>query len=74
MWAKYLQLLTISSKLNVGVEVKRFGSDNANDYFNQFLTPYFEKQGIMHESSCECTQQKVVAEWKSGRQGLPVSK
>lgn len=41
-------------------------SDNARDYFNQFLTPYLQKEGIIHESSCVTTpQQNGVAERKN---------
>eukprot|EP00261_Vitis_vinifera_P038781 XP_019080024.1 PREDICTED: uncharacterized protein LOC109123752 [Vitis vinifera] len=49
------------------VNVKRFRSDNAKDYFNQILTPYFQREGIIHESSCVNTpQQNGVAERKNG--------
>lgn len=42
-------------------------SDNARDYFNQTLSPYLEKEGIIHESSCVNTpQQNGVAERKNG--------
>ncbi|KAL5577658.1 hypothetical protein UlMin_019357 [Ulmus minor] len=50
-----------------GVKIKRFRSDNALDYFNQTLSPYFLKEGIIHESSCVYTpQQNGVAERKNG--------
>lgn len=50
-----------------GVKIKGFRSDNARDYFNQILTPYFQKEGIIHESSCISTpQQNGVAERKNG--------
>ena len=50
-----------------GVKVKRVRSDNAKDYFNQILTPYFEQEGIIHQSSCVNTpQQNGVAERKNG--------
>lgn len=45
-------------KNQFGVNVKRFRSDNAKDYFNQVLTPYFQKEGIVHESSCINTPQE----------------
>ena len=49
-----------------GVQIKRFRSDNAKDFFNQSLSTFFEKQGILHESSCVNTpQQKGVAERKN---------
>ena len=52
-------------KTQFGVNVKRFRSDNAKDYFNQILTPYFQREGIIHESSCVNTpQQNGVAERK----------
>jgi hypothetical protein len=54
-------------KNQFGVNIKRFRSDNARDYFNQVLTPYFQKEGIVHESSCVNTpQQNGVAERKNG--------
>ena len=50
-----------------GVQIKRFRSDNAKDYFNQILSPYFQREGIVHESSCVNTpQQNGVAERKNG--------
>nr|XP_019703534.2 uncharacterized protein LOC105038855 isoform X1 [Elaeis guineensis] len=53
-------------KNQFGVNIKRFRSDNAKDYFNQILTPYFQK-GIVYESSCINTpQQNGVAERKNG--------
>jgi hypothetical protein len=54
-------------KNQFGVNIKRFRSDYARDYFNQVLTPYFQKEGIVHESSCVNTpQQNGVAERKNG--------
>ena len=54
-------------KNQFGVTVKRLRSDNARDYFNQTLTPFFQKEGIIHESSCVNTpQQNGVAERKNG--------
>jgi transposase InsO family protein len=54
-------------KNQFGVNIKRFRSDNARDYFNQVLTPYFQKEGIVHESSCVNTpQQNGIAERKNG--------
>ena len=44
-------------KNQFGVNIKRFKSDNARDYFNQILTPYFQK-GIVHESSYVNTPQQ----------------
>lgn len=38
-------------KNRFGVNIKRFRTDNAIDYFNQVLTPYFQKKEIVHESS-----------------------
>ncbi|KAJ9701255.1 hypothetical protein PVL29_006553 [Vitis rotundifolia] len=35
-----------------GVKIKSFRTDNARDYFNQTLSPYFQSQGILHDSSC----------------------
>ena len=33
------------------VQIKSFRTDNARDYFNQILSPYFQSQGILHDSS-----------------------
>ena len=33
-----------------GVKIKSFRTDNARDYFNQILSPYFQSQGILHDS------------------------
>ena len=50
-----------------GVKIKSFRTDNARDYFNQFLSSYFQAQGIIHDSSCVNTpQQNGVAERKNG--------
>lgn len=50
-----------------GVKIKNFRLDNARDYFNQILSTYFQKEGIIHESSCVNTpQQNGVAERKNG--------
>ncbi|KAJ9705809.1 hypothetical protein PVL29_003762 [Vitis rotundifolia] len=50
-----------------GVKIKSFRIDNARDYFNQTLSPYFQSQGILHDSSCVNTpQQNGVAERKNG--------
>lgn len=42
-------------KTQFGVNIKRFYSDNARNYFNQFLSPYFQERGIIHECSCVST-------------------
>jgi len=48
------------------VSIKGFRTDNARDYFNQILSPYFEKEGIIHQSSCVNTpQQNGLAERKN---------
>lgn len=55
----------IQTQFNVGI--KRLRTDNARDYFNQSLSSYFQKEGIVHESSCVDTpQQNGVAERKNG--------
>ena len=49
-----------------GVQIKSFRTDNARDYFNQILSPYFQSQGILHDSSCVNTpQQNGVVEGKN---------
>ena len=49
------------------VSIKWGRSDNAKDYFNQTLSSYFQKEGIIHESSCvDSPQQNGVAKRKNG--------
>ena len=49
------------------VKIKNFMTHNAKDYFNQVLSPYFQSQDILHESSCVNTlQQNGIAERKNG--------
>ena len=49
-----------------GVTIKGFRIDNARDYFNQILSPYFQSQGILHDLSCVNTpQQNGVVEMKN---------
>ena len=53
-------------KTQFGVNIKRFRSDNAPDYFNHMLTHFFKKEGIIHKSSCVNTpQQNGIAERKN---------
>ena len=50
-----------------GVKIKNFRTDNARDYFNQILSPYFQSQGILHDSSrVNTSQQNGVAKRKNG--------
>jgi hypothetical protein len=42
-----------------GVNIKGFRTDNARDYFNQILSPYLEKEEIIHQSSCVNTPHKM---------------
>ena len=54
-------------KPQFGEGIKKFRYDNTKDYFNQVLSPYFKKEGIIHESSCVSTpQQNGVGERKNG--------
>jgi len=54
-------------KTQYDVPIKRFWSDNAKDYFNQNLSVFFQKEGIIHESSCVNTpQQNGIAERRNG--------
>lgn len=49
-----------------GVDIKDLRSDNGKEYFNHVITPFFQKEGIIHESSCVKTpQQNGVAERKN---------
>ena len=53
----------IKTQSNVGI--KRLRTDNARNYFNQYLSSYFQKEGIVHESSCvDTSQQNGIAEKK----------
>ncbi|CAI8603859.1 unnamed protein product [Vicia faba] len=50
-----------------GVNIKRIRSDNGKEFFNHVITPFCEKEGIIHESSCVKTpQQNGIAERKNG--------
>ena len=52
-------------KTQFKVGIKKFRPDNANDYFNQVLSSYFQKEDIIHESSYVSTlQQNEVAKRK----------
>ncbi|RVW50730.1 hypothetical protein CK203_073311 [Vitis vinifera] len=54
-------------KNQFNVTIKKFQSNNAIDCFNQVLTPFFQYEGIIHESSCVNTpQQNGVAKRKNG--------
>jgi len=54
-------------KTQFNVEIKRIRSDNAKNYFNRFLTSYFQARGIIHECSCvNIPQQNGVAKKKNG--------
>jgi len=54
-------------KIQYDVPIKRFRSDNAKDYFNQNLSVFFQKEGIIHESSCvNAPQQNGIAERRNG--------
>ena len=45
--------------------IKKLRFDNAREYFNQVLSLYFQKEGIIHESSCVDTpEQNGVTERK----------
>ena len=49
-----------------GIKIKKIRVDNACDYFSQILSQWFQKEGIIHESSCITTpQQNGVAERKN---------
>ena len=54
-------------KNQFGVTIKRFQFDNAINYFNQVLTPYFQHKGIIHESSyVNTSQQNGIAKRTNG--------
>jgi len=54
------------TKNQFGVSIKGIRTDNNRDYFNQILSSYFEKEGIIHQSSCvNIPQQNRLAERKN---------
>ena len=49
------------------VSIKHVRLDIANDYFNKTFSSYFQKERIIHESSCiDSLQQNGVAKKKNG--------
>ena len=47
-------------------KIKIFHSDNSREYFNQYLGPFFQEKGIVHQSPCVDTpQQNAIAERKN---------
>ena len=53
-------------KNQFGVCIKSLRSDNAGDYFNQTLSTFLQKEGMVHYSSyVDTSQQNGVDEWKS---------
>jgi hypothetical protein len=61
-----ISIFTNMTKNQFGVSIKGIRTDNARDYFNQILSSYFEKKGIIHQSSCVNTpQQNRLAERKN---------
>lgn len=45
-------------KNQFGVSIKDLRSDNAKDNFNQDRSPFLQKEGIIHQSSCIDTPQQ----------------
>ena len=54
----FLGTVCYTNPSSVLSSIKRFLSDNAKDYFNQNLSVFFQKEGIIHESSCVNTLQQ----------------
>jgi hypothetical protein len=53
-------------KNQFGISIKGIRTNNARDYFNHILSPYFDKKGIIHQSFCVNTpQQNRLAERKN---------
>ena len=51
---------------NSRVKIKVIRSDNGKEYFNQVLSSFLEKEGIIHQYSCiNSPQQNGVAEQKN---------
>lgn len=53
-----LSIFCSTIKNKFGVSIKSILSENARDYFNQFLTPFLQREGIIHQSSCVETPQQ----------------
>lgn len=47
-------------KNQFGVSVKNIRLNNVRDYFNQFLSPFLQRECIIHQSSCVDTPQHVA--------------
>ena len=47
-------------KNQFGASIKKLRSDNRKEYFNQVITLFFQKEGIIHESSCVQTHNKMT--------------
>ena len=64
--SRIFQIFFSMIKTQFGISIRGIRTDNARDYFNQTLSPFFEKEGIIHQSSCVDTpQQNGVAERKN---------
>lgn len=68
IWLIVVSFLTSIQWLKTNLELKRKKhSNNAQDYFNKVLSPYYQKEGIIRESSCESTpKQNKIDERKNG--------
>jgi hypothetical protein len=54
-------------KNQFGANIKRIRSDNGKEFFNHVITPFCEKEGIIHESSfVQTPQQNGITERKNG--------
>jgi len=54
-------------KNQFGINIKRIRSNNSKDYFNHGLISFFQREGVIHESSCVKTpQQNGIAERENG--------
>ena len=66
MWFLFSQISIIDKKNQFGISIERFRSDNDRDYSNKVLTPYFQYEGIIHESSyANTSRQNRVVERKN---------
>jgi hypothetical protein len=55
----FLIFTNMIKKNQFRVSIKGIRTDNARDYFNQILSSYFKKEGIIHQSYCLNTPNKM---------------
>ena len=61
-------------KTQFDAKIQTVRSNNGREYFNQYLSSYFEKKGIVHQSSCTDTQQQNGVVERKNRHLLKVTR